>query len=206
MPEAIYKLRRVMETMPKTHKGRNLNAFPSQYDPRNIKYNNIISLTGYQATTATTIDYRPNLPDVFDQGQRGSCVPSAIDWTVKAVDNLSQGDFPANGFSVAFHYALCKTIDGLQGQEGTTPLAAMKILQTIGVCPEDIMPYSTLTKLPIPQVPIVSESAKLAASKYKINSYAQICSPSDKDRSNIINTMRQALINEGPFFNSYFGL
>jgi hypothetical protein len=145
------------------------------------------------------IDYRPNLPPVFDQGRRGSCVACATAWTPKAFAEINEGDFPASGLSAAFLYSMCKSLDDDPNSEGTFPRIAMQVLQKYGVCPESNMPYSSLTSLAAPKVPSVSVTAKTAAEKFKISTYAQLCDPNDKDRSNLIATMRQALLREGPF-------
>ena len=199
MSEAVYQLRRAIEDMRKEREGRKLNCIPSPFDARDYKYSNLIASTGHKGASPTPIDYRLNLPPVFDQLNRGSCVACAAAWTVKAIQEISQGDYPAKGLSAAFLYSMCKQQDGIPDQEGTYPRVAMQVLQKTGVCPEIDMPYAALSSLPEPRAPVVPEAAKAAAEKYKIQTYAQLCGPGDKDRSGTINTMRQALKNEGPF-------
>lgn len=195
-----YNLKRMLEDAPSMHENRPLTCIPSDLDPRDYKYQNLlISAGSYQAGAAAIIDYRPNLPPVFDQGQRGSCVACAAAWTVKAFHELNQGDFPGQGLSAAFLYSLCKKNDGIPGQEGTTPKIAMQMLQKYGICPEVTMPYSTLANLPAPQVPEASVAVINTAAVYKIKTYAQLCCNSDISRSATIQAMRTALKNEGPF-------
>lgn len=196
MPESIIQLRKKLEISPKEFNGRKLLCIPSLYDRGDYKYQNIFAIS--VASTPAPIDYRPNLPPVYNQLQRGACVAEGWAGTLKASENIAQGDYPSDGFSIAFLYSECKKNDGIPNQEGTTPKIAAQILQKIGVCPESFMPYSTLTNLPIPKVPLIPDSAVKAAEKYKIKSYAQICSMADKDRSGLINVMRQAL-KTGPF-------
>ena len=198
MPEATYQLRRLLEDAPKEHEGRLLTCIPSPWDSRDYKYSIIADATGAPPASPGPVDYRPNLPPVFDQGQRGSCVACAATWTVKAFEEMSQGDYPQGGLSAAFLYAMCKQIDGIPAQEGTFPRVAMKVLQQYGVCPEVNLPYTTLASLPAPQVPQVPDAAKAAAGKYRIQTYAQLCAPGDTDRSSLLDLIRQALQREGP--------
>jgi C1A family cysteine protease len=195
--EIVYQLRRFFENLPKEHNNHPLRYFPSPYDPRDYIYTKLIGTIA--AEPAISIDYRPNLPPVFDQEQRGSCVACASIWTIKAYEEIKQGYYPSDGFSAAFLYSLCKQNDGMPSEEGTQPKTAMQVLQKYGVCPENIMPYSTLTDLPIPQVPQVSGKALDAAAVFRIETYAQLCSSYDMNRNQVLNAMRQALKREGPF-------
>lgn len=178
--------------------GRPLSCIPSPWDPRDYKYTSLLAATGAQAAPPATIDYRPNLPSAFDQGARGSCVACAGVWTTKAYQEMSQGACPVGGLSAAYLYSQCKQIDDYPGKEGTTVKAAMQVLQKYGVCPEVDMPYNRLASLPVPKVPAISQTATNAAEKYKIKTYAQMCSPTDKDRSGLLTAVRQALLREGP--------
>jgi len=176
-----------------------LACLPSPHDPRDYQYQKLLSACQVGEAAPEVIDFRPNLPPVFDQGARGSCVSAASVWTPKAYQEISQGDFPVSGLSAAFLYSMCKSLDGIPNEEGTYPRVAMQVLQKIGVCPEDVLPYSALAGLPAPKVPVIPLKAKEAAEKFRINTYAQICAPADTDRSNTLNTMRLALQYEGPF-------
>lgn len=198
MSELVYQLRRLLEDAPGECDGQALTCLPSPHDPRDYQYPRLLASAGAAVQTGP-IDYRPNLPPVFNQGQRGSCVVAGTTWTVKAFQELSQGDYPAGGLSAAFLYSMCKQLDGIPDQEGTYPRVAMQVLQKYGICPEANFPYRLLADLPAPQVPAVPETVRAAAEPYKIKTYAQLCAPGDRDRTNQLNTMRQALANEGPF-------
>jgi C1A family cysteine protease len=195
--EKIYQLRRSLETLPKEHNHHPLRYIPSSYDPRDYIYTQLIGAAAAEPPVA--IDYRSNLPPVFDQEQRGSCVACASVWTIKAYEEMKQGDYPKTGLSAAFLYSMCKQNDGMPSEEGTQPKTAMQVLKKYGVCQEAIMPYSTLTDLAEPQVPEVSSQALDAAVAFQIQTYAQLCSAYDLDRSQTLDAMRQALKREGPF-------
>jgi len=199
MSESVYQLRRLLEDAPGEYVGQILTCLPSPHDPRDYKYSKLVTAYGAGEMSPGPIDYRPNLPPVFNQGQRGSCVAASSAWTTKAFQELSQGDYPAGGLSAAFLYSLAKTLDGIPDQEGTFPRTVMQVLQQFGICPENAFPYQKLSSMAAPWVPFVPEEAKIAAEKYKIQTYAQICSPGDTDRSSLLTTIRQALAREGPF-------
>lgn len=195
MPGEYYQLRRFMEPLGSCHEGYPLRCMPSPEDSRDYQY---LRLMGASVGEPTAIDYRSMLPTVFDQGERGSCVACASTWTVKAYEEITQGDYPPAGLSASFLYSMCKKIDGMPLEEGTTPRAALTVLKNNGVCSEEIMPYQLLTDLPAPHTPEIPEPALSAAQAFKIQSYASLCSYGDRDRSQVLPAIRQALQQQGP--------
>lgn len=195
--EIVYHLRRYLEKLPQFHFGHKLSFIPSAYDPRDYRYEKLIGITA--AEKPVPIDYRPQLPPAFDQEDRGTCVACASAWTLKAYQEIKQEDYPEEGLSASFLYSMCKQNDGMPCLEGTQPKVAMQVLKKNGICPETIMPYSDLLELSSPRVPKITGPALETAVIYRIKTYAQICSSSDKDRTQVINTIREALKNEGPF-------
>lgn len=200
MAGEYFALRRLMEGLDEQHMGRLLWCLPSPEDPRDYKYFNLM---GASISEAGVIDYRSSLPPVFDQGERGSCVACASAWTLKAYQEIREGDYPALGLSASFIYSMCKKVDGLPGQEGTTLRAALQVLRKVGVCKEELMPYNTLSDLPPPDTPEVSPKAVAAAGDFKIKSYARLCGYEDTERSQVIGMMRQALSQQGPFIMAF---
>jgi hypothetical protein len=189
------RLNKFLNIAKKEHEGHTLNCGPSFPDVRDYKLNKILTC----ASTPVEVDYRSIMPDVFDQGTRGSCVACAATRTVKEYQEVKQGDNPANGLSPAFLYSICKQLDGSATTEGTTLKIAMQALQKYGVCTEDLMPYSELSSLIEPNVPTPTTKQLSEALLYKIKNYAQICSVLDTDRSSLLSTMRTALQTIGPF-------
>lgn len=195
MPGEYYNLRRFMENLGHQHKGYPLLCLPSPEDSRDYQY---LQLMGISVGEPSNIDYRSSLPPAFDQGARGSCVACASAWTLKAYEEIVQGDYPSSGLSAAFLYSMCKQVDGLPGEEGTTPRAALQVLKNNGVCSEEVMPYYLLSDLAAPQTPEVSPGALSAARDYRIQSYARLLSYTDQDRSQALLSLRQALQQQGP--------
>lgn len=194
----VYKIRKIVDESPEEFHGYNLGLRPSPADARNYQYPKLLKAVGFGAEPRGPFGYRKNLPPVFNQDPRGSCTAASKVSTIKAFQEINQGDYPAGGLSVSYLYTREKSIDGMPGIEGSDPRSGYIILQKEGVCLENTMPYKTLADLPAPQLPNVPAAAIAEAARYKINTYAQIASPVD-DRSSIISTMRQALAREGPF-------
>jgi hypothetical protein len=190
-------LKEYLKSTPQEFEGRPLTCLPSAYDPRDYKYQKLLAVSPMR-DNGGPIDYRDNMPPVFDQGQRGSCVACAATWTPKSFAEINEGAFPAKGFSASYLYSRCKQLDGIPEQEGTYLRTAMQVLKNYGVCPEAAMPYSTLTSLPIPKVPVIPPIAEAQAAQYKISAYAQLADVTDTDRTGLIATIRQALLREGP--------
>lgn len=195
MPGEYYQLRRFMETLENYHEGYPLLCLPSSEDARDYQY---LRLMGASVGEPVAIDYRSQLPPVFDQGERGSCVACATTWTLKAYEEIVQGDYPPAGLSAAFLYSMCKQMDGMPGEEGTTPRAALKVLKNYGVCGEEMMPYHLLSDLPAPRTPPIPEPALSAARAFRIQSYASLCGYADRERSLALPAIRQALQQQGP--------
>lgn len=194
---AINKLYRTIEVAPKAFGGRTVACWPSPWDPRDFKFAKIARAFGWSAARLPEEwSFRPNLPPVWDQGPLGTCVAAALDWSVKAWQEIQQGDFPSCGLSVAFLYAMCKQQDGIPELAGTYPRVALKVLQDVGVCTEDELPYSWLKSdrnVPAPPPHLVP-----LASKFKIKSYAQICGGGDTDRSGAVDALKRAIYTQGP--------
>lgn len=195
MAERIYQLRRALEDTPGEIDGYKLAALPSPWDPRDYRYENLLIAAGPVDIPRKT-NYRANLPPVFDQGKFGTCVASSIASGQKAFQEISQGDYPSEGLSAAYLYAMCKQLDGIPNQAGTYPRIAFKVLQQYGICQESLYPYSTLTS----DINVTAPPTTLlkAAQAYRIDTYAQLASPTDKALEARIDIIRQAIAREGP--------
>jgi C1A family cysteine protease len=176
-----------------------LGCQPSAPDKRTYQFS-VLAQSVLQVPTELPESFTSenNLPDCFEQGRRGSCTASALVWTVKAYQEVSQADWPSKGLSVAYLYAEEKKIDGMPDQEGSTIFAGLKVLQKKGVCLETTLSYSSLLNLPAPKVPATNEVMDREAVKYKIGNYAQICASNDKERNeNTIKLIKQGIYANG---------
>lgn len=195
MPERIYRLRRAIEESPQQAGDYKLPTLPSPWDPRDYRYDNLVAAAPPMGLPSV-IDYEENLPPVFDQGKLGTCVAASSAWGFKAAEEISQGDFPAGGLSAAFLYAMCKQMDGIPNQAGTYIRVAMKVLQQYGICSEALYPYSTLTS--DVNVPAPPNTLLQVAQNYRIQTYAQLASPTDNDLQARVGILKQAIAREGP--------
>lgn len=196
MPERIYRLRRYLEDYtPRQIDDIPLNVLPSPYDARDYLYSKLKPLMPFDQLPDETFN-RERIPLRVDQGKYGTCTAVSSVNGFKAFQELIQGDYPAAGLSAAFVYDVSKNIDGIPNEAGTYLRVTMKVLKDYGVCPEADYSYSVITSdINRPMPPQVAfEKAK----KYQIASYAQIASVADKDRSKLVETIYNALVNEGP--------
>jgi len=198
--ENYLNLRKTVEESPQQYGDFLLPCQPSPPDKRDFLYERVLQARAPETPLPDKVDYRPNLPPVFNQGSRGSCAACAVAWSDKAFEEISQGDFPANGLSAAYLYAMCKKKDGIPDREGTYLRVAYKVLKDYGVCSEDCLPYSELLSLSAPKVPEVRSFHHEAAEDYVIASYAKLADPTDtpEQRQRAVQLMKEAISREGP--------
>jgi C1A family cysteine protease len=128
-------------------------------------------------TLPASVDLRDKMPPVYDQGELGSCVSNA---TAAAV----QYDLMNNKLSVSpssttvdaamksrlFIYYNARVIDNsVESDAGTTIHSAAQVLETLGVCDENLWPYvesQFATKPP--------SAAYKAALQFKADTYQTI--------------------------------
>jgi len=195
MTKRIKLLHDIILKSPQKHGNFKLCAKPSPFDERDYKLSTIIKYRRDSLTEKAKTNYLANMPPAWDQGQLGTCVAASSCWGFKAYEEIMQGDFPFNGLSVAYLYALCKNNDGSPSVAGTYPRIALDILQKVGVCTEDDLPYSWLkSDVNVPLPPQLDSEANI----YKIQSYAQVCSETDNDLNARIDNLRNAIKTFGP--------
>jgi C1A family cysteine protease len=120
------------------------------------------------ANLPDSVDLRPYLPPVYDQGYLGSCTANALTAfreyleikDGKAVDPLSR----------LFVYWHEREIEGtVNTDSGASLRDGMKVLAKIGVCPESVWPYVEDRFAEKP-----SEAAEATAGKYRIAEYHRV--------------------------------
>jgi len=193
---AAFEMMRRLSEVPPQAEGLSFGALPSPWDPRDYRYQRLVPMA---VELPAEWSFRPNLPPPWNQGMLGTCVGAAACWGCQAFDEIQQGDFPAQGLSVAFLYTECKRRDGIPDVPGTWPRVAMQVLQQAGVCPEQDMPYSVLTRDTMP-LPLPSQTAYQNALKYRIKTYAALCTFDDASRNAeaLLAAIKTAIMREGP--------
>ena len=128
------------------------------------------------------IDYTQKMSPIRDQGEDGTCVGFAVASGMKEYQEFLDYEKLVE-LSPRFLYSEAKKIDGMQGLEGTTIRASMRVLEKLGVCQEKLWPYFPHQK-DKPKV-----GAKANAQKFRISTYARILS---------LNELRLSLAGIGP--------
>ena len=91
-------------------------------------------IPGKAASLPQTVDLRPHMPPVYDQGQLGSCTANALCCLMQALDEI-QG-------SRLFLYYNERALEGTVASDAGATLAdGIRCLKTQGVCPETTWPY-----------------------------------------------------------------
>ena len=98
-----------------------------------------------QPATLTTlppsVDLRPNCPDVYDQGQLGSCTGNAIAAAIQ-FDEMKQGEASPSTPSRLFIYYNERSIEGtIASDSGAQIRDGIKSVTQTGYCREDLWPY-----------------------------------------------------------------
>jgi hypothetical protein len=127
-----------------------------------------------------TLDYRPDLPPIRNQGAQGSCsaqtAASMKEWQ-------EYTDVQYIGYmSPQFVYNLRENA----GEYGMYPRDTMKILKNEGIVPEKEYPYESTED--------ISDDLKAAAKMYVINGYARIYTVED---------LKKALVANGPCYLAF---
>jgi C1A family cysteine protease len=131
--------------------------------------------------TPPVLDYRPQCPPVMDQGDEGSCTANSL----AALREFYQPQPGVPPLSRQMLYWEERNMEGTVDEDAGAELRdGMKVLQTIGVCPEEDAPYGMqyLTKSP-------SEKAIADAAAFKIVGYYRV---------NGIMQIKQALARKNP--------
>ena len=131
------------------------------------------------ATPPRELDYRSEMREARNQGARGTCASFAAA-AMKEWQELRDVGFKSY-MSPEFVYDNREN----EAAAGMYPRDVMRILQTLGACPEGVCPYSDVDRrrADVPQL------AYEIATKFTIASYAQVTS---------VDELKLALANSGP--------
>ena len=146
---------------------KNFGGIKSSKDNRDFEPKHL----GLGVPSSTPISWIQDISTipVYMQNQQPACGGHAGAIFYNILDNLG------NNLSPRFVYALCKKIDGLNGQSGTTGRAIMQVLQKYGVCTNDLFPNDTsLSEIEYADWTKISPEAYVDALNRRIGAYAQV--------------------------------
>lgn len=115
-----------------------------------------------------SVDLRDQMPPVVDQGELGSCTSNALVSGLREFWLLKSGD--QTRLSRLFHYWHERELQGTVDEDsGSTLRDGMRVLKSIGVCPEPDYPYdiTKFTEKP-------SDQAEKDAPPYRIQAYHRV--------------------------------
>lgn len=147
---------------------------PSPQDYRHWLYGQKIDMTATaDGLPRATMNARPG--SIFDQGKEGSCTGNGGAYHKGFQERASH-----NGqwlvFARSFLYKLARTLDGINhnGDDGSTPLAIMQVLQKYGVCLESTFSYESDPTNPLSlDAKDIPQAAYTEALNYRISNYAK---------------------------------
>jgi C1A family cysteine protease len=140
-------------------------------DPLDVRDHHLAPLAPWiGARLPRKVDLRgPNMPDVYDQGQLGSCTANAAGALLQ-FERRKAGHTPDFVPARLFVYYQERVLDGTVGQDSGAYLRdAAKVLATFGACPETDWPYDISTFTQKPTQHMIDDAAQ-----HKAVSYARV--------------------------------
>jgi C1A family cysteine protease len=125
--------------------GQHFNGFHFGWIPDipRLKVNVYAQPVGAVATLPKSVDLRPTMPQVYDQGQIGSCTSNAIAAAVQFVRRKSgqPPDFQPSRLFIYYNGRI--TENSLGSDSGLSISDGIRAVEEYGVCPETEWPYDS---------------------------------------------------------------
>jgi C1A family cysteine protease len=168
------------------------------YDPRDYQIRHFLTA----APAKVRVDWRAEMPAVFDQGQAGTCVACATAYYDKSFQEGREHSWSLtpslHRFSPMFIYS--QRADQ-SGDNGMNIREAMKIVRDQGVCSLSVMPYSESAIYTPP-----TAAQRRAAEPYRAQSYARLTSIAEMERYLQSNCFVAGLMVHESFMNARRGV
>ena len=165
------------------------------FDDRNHKFDHLRALRAAQrgaAVLPASVDLRPLMPPVYDQGDIGSCTANALAGAVQYMRRRcgQAPDWVPSRMMIYFYERAMRGVidrdDGAYLRDGATMLAKQ------GVCPESFWPYVPQPPQPDGTWPTGSvpttwpdANAVAAAASYQVRSYERVTQDLDAMRATL---------------------
>lgn len=146
---------------PKSVSGYKLNWKPSPNDPRDLKFSARMPVA---ISLPQAVDVSTSIPEVFDQGQIGSCTGNA-----GAMVGLHQSRLQSREIlpSRLMLYFGARELEGSTGSDdGAYIRDIFKAWSKLGVCPETVWPYDESRVLDMPSGEAYEKGKKTLAEAY----------------------------------------
>lgn len=135
------------------------NTLPSGIDLRDIPF---VPRPGI--AIADKLDLMPEVFEVEDQGQIGSCVANGM--VAECESRLLVAGRPRDLSRLALYTMSLKYEDRL-GQQGLAPRDALYVARHMGLCDESLYPYDTSLSAVNPPQPVYDEAFKTRVDRYE---------------------------------------
>jgi hypothetical protein len=133
---------------------------PDSPDPRDARY--VSTSTGLLASSPPpAMDLRPMLPDVFDQGDEGSCGPNS---SSAHLCHLKRVRDPYSRQQIYYVTRLLEK--SVNADAGVETRDMFKVLQKTGAAPEKLWPYQPRNLFAAPPPSVLAEAARTRISSY----------------------------------------
>ena len=118
-------------------------------------------------TTSLSIDLRPHMPPVYDQGQLGSCTANGMAAQVAFLEMQLNPVSPIFMPSRLFIYYFERNLEGTTSSDaGAEPRDGIKVLVADGAPPEDLWPYDISKFAVRPPQSVLHEAKKVRVYEY----------------------------------------
>jgi C1A family cysteine protease len=130
------------------------------------------SRLGFSGMRPALVDLRSLLPDVFDQGEEGSCGPNSASGIMCYLNPDIAHD---GGFSRHQIYYNTRELEGtVKTDDGVETKDLFRVLVSKGAAPEKLWPYTPKNFATQPPTSVMT-----AAARYKLSNYSQLTSEED---------------------------
>ena len=169
---------------------------PSPPDERDFKFSN--SFLQFDASILPATSIIDTLPEVYDQGEIGSCVFNSSGMSVLYQSRLQNREiFPSR----LFGYWNTRELEGTVNEDsGAYIRDAFKILNKVGTCKESTWPYNTDEFLTKPSEDCYTEALKTTATQYHRLNNSDIL-----ELKNCIATLKKPFVFGFTVYQSFMG-
>ena len=144
--------------------GYRLNWNPSPNDPRDFKFSSLLQTRGVSAPPPASADISGTIPEVYDQGQVGSCTGNA--GAMLGLHRSRKQNREIMPSRLMLYYGAREIEGTVAADDGAYIRDIFKAWAKRGVCPESVWAYNENMVTIQPSAQSYSEGAKTMALSY----------------------------------------